>query len=127
MPADFAAKVRASCRLSRRCGRSGVWQDYGGSGSGGVGVGVCVLAPHARPGVQNMAFALEMVLAVELVGVAAWLGMRRSDGVRGGLNDKKMKKRSALVADLFYFWSRVLTSRGWGCGIVLGRSASANR
>jgi len=41
---------------------------------------LCVLAPHARPGVQNMAFALEMVLVVELVGVAAWLGMRRSDG-----------------------------------------------
>jgi len=27
-----------------------------------------------------MAFDLEMVLVVELMGVAAWLGMRRSDG-----------------------------------------------
>jgi len=41
---------------------------------------LCVLAPHARPGIQNMAFGMEMVLVVELVGVAAWLGMRRSDG-----------------------------------------------
>jgi hypothetical protein len=43
-------------------------------------LGLCWLAPHARPSFESMAFDLEMVLVVELMGVAAWLGMRRSDG-----------------------------------------------
>jgi len=38
------------------------------------------LAPHARPSFGSVAFDLEMVLVVELMGVAAWLGTRRSDG-----------------------------------------------
>ena len=81
VPVDFAAKVRASLpaqpkvRAQRSVGRIAA-----GVAAVGLVLALCVLAPHARPGVQNMAFALEMVLVVELVGVAAWLGMRRSDG-----------------------------------------------
>ena len=81
VPADFAAKVRAALpaqpkvRTQRSVGRIAA-----GVAAVGLVLALCVLAPHARPGVQNMAFALEMVLVVELVGVAAWLGMRRSDG-----------------------------------------------
>jgi hypothetical protein len=41
---------------------------------------LCWLAPHARPSFESVAFDLEMVLVVELAGVAAWLGTRRSDG-----------------------------------------------
>jgi len=81
VPADFAARVRAALpaqpkvRTERSVGRIAA-----GVATVGLVLALCVLAPHARPGVQNMAFALEMVLVVELVGVAAWLGMRRSDG-----------------------------------------------
>jgi len=80
IPVDFAAKVRAALpakpkvRTERSVGRIAA-----GVAAAGLVLALCVLAPHARPGVQNMAFALEMVLVVELVGVAAWLGMRRSD------------------------------------------------
>jgi hypothetical protein len=79
VPADFAARVRAALpaqpkvRTERSVGRIAA-----GVATVGLVLALCVLAPHARPGVQNMAFALEMVLVVELVGVAAWLGMRRS-------------------------------------------------
>ena len=79
VPTDFAARVRAALpaqpkvRTQRSVGRIAA-----GVATVGLVLALCVLAPHARPGVQNMAFALEMVLVVELVGVAAWLGMRRS-------------------------------------------------
>ena len=75
MPADFAAKVRASLpaqpkvRAQRSVGRMAA-----GVGTAGLVVALCGLAPHARPGVQNMAFGLEMVLVVELVGVARGWG-----------------------------------------------------
>jgi hypothetical protein len=81
VPADFAAKVRAALpaqpkvRAQRSVGRIAA-----GVATVGLVLALCVLAPHARPGIQNMAFGMEMVLVVELVGVAAWLGMRRSDG-----------------------------------------------
>jgi hypothetical protein len=81
VPADFAAKVRASLpvqpkvRTQRSAGRTAA-----GVATVGLVLALCWLAPHARPGIQNMAFGLEMVLVVELMGVAAWLGMRRSDG-----------------------------------------------
>ena len=81
IPVDFAARVRAALpaqpkvRAQRSVGRIAA-----GVATVGLVLALCVLAPHARPGIQNMAFGMEMVLVVELVGVAAWLGMRRSDG-----------------------------------------------
>jgi hypothetical protein len=81
VPADFAAKVRAALpaqpkvRAQRSVGRIAA-----GVAAVGLVLALCWLAPHARPGIQNMAFGVEMVLVVELMGVAAWLGMRRSDG-----------------------------------------------
>ena len=81
VPADFAAKVRAALpaqpkvRAQRSVGRIAA-----GVAAVGLVLALCWLAPHARPSFGSMAFDLEMVLVVELMGVAAWLGMRRSDG-----------------------------------------------
>jgi hypothetical protein len=81
MPVDFAAKVRAALpaqpkvRTQRSVGRIAA-----GVATVGLVLALCWLAPHARPSFESMAFDLEMVLVVELMGVAAWLGMRRSDG-----------------------------------------------
>ena len=81
VPADFAAKVRASLpprpkvRTQRSAGRTAA-----GVAAVGLVVALCWLAPHARPSFGSVAFDLEMVLVVELMGVAAWLGLRRSDG-----------------------------------------------
>ena len=81
VPADFAAKVRAALPAQPKVrARRSVGRITAGVGAGGLVLALCWLAPHARPGIQNMAFGLEMVLVVELMGVAAWLGMRRSDG-----------------------------------------------
>jgi hypothetical protein len=81
VPADFASKVRASlpARPKVRTQRS-VGRMAAGVATVGLVVALCWLAPHARPSFGSMAFDLEMVLVVELMGVAAWLGMRRSDG-----------------------------------------------
>ena len=49
-------------------------------GAAGLVLALCWVAPHARPNFGSVAFDLEMVLVVELMGVAAWLGMRSSDG-----------------------------------------------
>jgi hypothetical protein len=81
VPMDFAVKVRASLpaqpkvRAQRSVGRLAA-----GVATVGLVLALCWLAPHARPSFGSMAFDLEMVLVVELMGVAAWLGMRRSDG-----------------------------------------------
>ena len=81
VPADFAAKVRAALpaqpkvRAQRSVGRIAA-----GVAAVGLVLALCWLAPHVRPSFGSMAFDLEMVLVVELMGVAAWLGMRRSDG-----------------------------------------------
>jgi len=81
VPADFAARVRAAlpAQPKVRTQRS-VGQITAGVAAVGLVLALCVLAPHARPSFGSMAFDLEMVLVVELMGVAAWLGMRRSDG-----------------------------------------------
>ena len=38
----------------------------------GLVVALCLVAPHARPSFGSVGFDLEMVLVVELMGVAAW-------------------------------------------------------
>lgn len=81
VPMDFAAKVRAALperpkvRERRSAGRIAA-----GVAAAGLLVALCLLAPHARPSFGSVAFDLEMVLVVELASVAAWLGMRRSNG-----------------------------------------------
>ncbi len=81
VPADFGAKVRAALPAQPKVReRRSVGLTAAGVGAAGLVVALCWLAPHARPSFASMAFDLEMVLVVELVGVAAWLGMRRSDG-----------------------------------------------
>jgi ferric-dicitrate binding protein FerR (iron transport regulator) len=81
IPVDFAAKVRAALPAQPKLReRRSVGQGVAVVGAVGLVLALCWLAPHARPSFESMAFDLEMVLVVELMGVAAWLGMRRSDG-----------------------------------------------
>lgn len=81
IPVDFAARVRAALPAQPKVqARRSVGQGVAAVAAVGLVLALCWLAPHARPSVENVAFDLEMVLVVELAGVAAWLGMRRSDG-----------------------------------------------
>lgn len=80
VPAEFAARVRAAlpARPTVRARRS-VGRGVAAVAVAGLVVALGVLAPHARPSFGSLAFDLEMLLVVELMGVAAWLGTRRSD------------------------------------------------
>ena len=81
VPVDFAAKVRAALPAQSKVReRRSVGRIAAGAAAVGLLLALCWLAPHARPSFASVAFDLEMVLVVELAGVAAWLGMRRSDG-----------------------------------------------
>ncbi len=82
VPVDFAARVRAALppepkvRAGRFAGRS-LGRLVGGAAAVALVVALCLLAPHARPSFESVAFDLEMVMLVELCGVAVWLGRRR--------------------------------------------------
>jgi hypothetical protein len=81
VPVDFAARVRASLPAQPKVkARRSVGREVGIVAVAGLVLALCVLAPHTRPSLESVAFDLEMVLVVELMGVAAWLGTRRSDG-----------------------------------------------
>ncbi len=85
VPLDFAARVRAALppepkvRVGRFAGRS-VGQAVAGVAGVGLVVALCLLAPHVRPSFESVAFDMEMVLLVELAGVAFWLGKVSSRG-----------------------------------------------
>jgi hypothetical protein len=81
VPVDFAAKVRAALPAQQKVReRRSARRMAAGVAAVGLLLALCLLAPHARPSFESVAFDLEMVLVVELAGVAAWLGTRRSDG-----------------------------------------------
>ncbi len=81
VPVDFAAKVRAALPAQSKVrARRSVGRMVAAAAAAGLVLALCWLAPHARPSFGSVAFDLEMVMVVELAGVAAWLGMRRSDG-----------------------------------------------
>ncbi len=81
VPVDFAARVRASLPARPRVrARRSVGGMAAAAAAGGLVVALYWLAPHARASFASVAFDVEMVMVVELAGVAAWLGMRRSDG-----------------------------------------------
>jgi hypothetical protein len=81
VPVDFAARVRAKLPAQPKVkARRSVGREVAMVATAGLLLALCVLAPHARPSFESVAFDLEMVLVVELMGVAAWLGTRRSDG-----------------------------------------------
>jgi len=81
VPANFAAKVKAALPSQPRVrARRSVRRQVAMVGAAGLVLALCWVAPHARPNFGSVAFDLEMVLVVELMGVAAWLGMRSSDG-----------------------------------------------
>ena len=81
IPEDFAARVRAALPAQSKVRvRRSVGRMAAAVAAAGLVLALCWLAPHARPSFESVAFDLEMVLVVELAGVAAWLGTRRSDG-----------------------------------------------
>jgi hypothetical protein len=77
IPADFAARVRASlpapapARSSRSLGRL-----HAIIAVVALLVTLGVIAPHTTPSFTNIAFDLELTLLVELAGIAAWLTLR---------------------------------------------------
>ena len=83
VPMDFAARVKAALpvqpktRARRFAGRS-LGQMAATVAGAGLVVALCLLAPHVRPSFDSVAFDMEMVLLLELAGVAAWLGTARS-------------------------------------------------
>lgn len=80
VPVDFAARVRAALPAQAKVKvRRSVGREVAMVATAGLVVALCLLAPHARPSFESLAFDVEMVLVVELMGVAAWLGTRRSD------------------------------------------------
>ena len=81
VPVDFAARVKAALPARPRVrARRSVGGMAAAAAAGGLVVALYWLAPHARASFASLAFDVEMVMVVELAGVAAWLGMRRSDG-----------------------------------------------
>ena len=83
VPADFAAKVRAAlpaqkkvraARFGGRFARRSLGRTVAVAAVGGLVVGLCLLAPHARPSFESVAFDVEMVMLLELGLVGAWLG-----------------------------------------------------
>jgi hypothetical protein len=80
VPADFAARVRASLPAQPKVkARRSVGRIVGTAGAAGLIVALCWLAPYAQPNFGSLAFDMEMLLLMELAGVAAWLAMRRHD------------------------------------------------
>jgi len=81
IPADFAARVAAKARTLPQP-KPAVVTQYGRRTAFAAAVLLTVLlfvlAPHASPGSNSLGFALEMLLFVELGGLAIWL--TRSQG-----------------------------------------------
>jgi hypothetical protein len=81
VPVDFAVRVTASLPMQPRVrARRSVGRIAAVATAAGLVVALYWLAPHARPSFASVAFDVEMVMLVELAGVVAWLGTRRSDG-----------------------------------------------
>ncbi len=80
VPEDFAARVRASLPAQPKArARRSVGRIAGTAAAAGLIVALCWLAPHTQPSFASVAFDMEMLLLVELAGVAAWLAMRPHD------------------------------------------------
>lgn len=81
VPVDFAARVRASLPAQPRVRvRRSVGRIAAVTAAAGLVVALYWLAPHARASFASVAFDVEMMMLLELAGVVAWLGTRRSDG-----------------------------------------------
>jgi ferric-dicitrate binding protein FerR (iron transport regulator) len=80
VPEDFAARVRALLPAQPKVkARRSVGKIAGTAGAAALIVALCWLAPHTQPNFGSLAFDMEMLLLIELAGVAAWLAMRRHD------------------------------------------------
>ena len=80
VPMDFAAKVRAALPAQPKVrARRSVGREVAIVATAGLVLALCWLAPHARPSFESVAFDMEMLMLVELAGVAAWLATQRHD------------------------------------------------
>lgn len=78
IPADFAARVRASLptRPLARPRPSAARIAATGAAAASL-VALCWLAPHAPPSFQSLAFDMELALLAELAVIAGWLATAR--------------------------------------------------
>jgi hypothetical protein len=77
VPEGFAARVRAALPEPPKARvRRDVRMAAAAWAVAGLLVALCVLAPHARPSFESVAFDMEMLLLVELAGVGAWMAGR---------------------------------------------------
>jgi hypothetical protein len=78
VPADFAARVRASLPAQPRTQSRPSAARMAATGAASAALlALCLLAPHAAPNFQSMSFDMELALLGELAVVAAWLAIRR--------------------------------------------------
>ncbi len=78
VPADFAARVRGALpavKPARRRVQLGRTVTFAAMGV--LAVALFALAPHAAPTFGNVAFDLELMVLVELGGLAYWVAGRR--------------------------------------------------
>jgi len=78
VPADFAARVRASLPpVRKRRPSMALGRKTALVGLVVLSLSLFALAPHAAPTFGNMAFDLELLVIAELGGIAYWLMVRR--------------------------------------------------
>ena len=78
VPAEFAAKVRARLPAARPARRAAsVGQTVAIVCAVVIALALFMVAPHAQGNVLSFGFWMEMLLLVELGGIAYWLSKRQ--------------------------------------------------
>jgi hypothetical protein len=78
VPVNFAARVAAALPSQRpRRNPMQVGRIAAFVAAGVLAVAMCLLAPHATPTFGSLAFDFELVVIVQLGGIAYWLTARR--------------------------------------------------
>lgn len=85
VPRDFAGRVRMQlpAQPKVRSARLAGWSISRAAGAvavPGLLIAMCLLAPHARPSFESIAFDMELLVLIELAGIAAWLSKASSRG-----------------------------------------------
>jgi hypothetical protein len=73
VPVDFAVRVRQALPVRQKRGAVvSVGRIAAVVGSIALAMALFALAPHARPEFTNLAFDMELVVLLELAGIAYW-------------------------------------------------------